>query len=176
MTCQKLEDDIEKLKSKGITFRLLLHHFAITVSSLLHHCFCQKVMFHHQINNHTSKALLKNIIWSMTSQKLENDIKELKSKASLFDHCCITVSSLFDHWFCQKVKFYYQISNHTRKALIKDKIWSMTSQKLENDIKELKSKASLFHHCCINVSSLFDHCFCQKVLCNLTHPQGIAKW
>jgi hypothetical protein len=33
----------------------------------------------------------------MPSQKLENDIKELKSKASLFDHCSIIVLSLSHH-------------------------------------------------------------------------------
>jgi hypothetical protein len=49
--------------------------------------------------------------------------------------------------------------NHTSNALQKDKISSMTSQNLANDIKEPKSKASLLHHCHITVSSLFDHYF-----------------
>jgi hypothetical protein len=30
-------------------------------------------MFHHQINNHTSKELWKDKIWSMTIQKLERE-------------------------------------------------------------------------------------------------------
>jgi hypothetical protein len=63
------------------------------------------------------------------------------------------------------------VTKHTPKALQKDKIWSMTSQKLENDIEEPKSKAqkrarikgmtvvSLSHHCWgITVASLFHHC------------------
>jgi hypothetical protein len=95
----------------------------------------------------------------MTSQILKNDTTEPKSKASLLHHCSITFSSLLDHCFFQMVLCHQQMHNHTSNALQKDKISSMTSQNLANDIKEPKSKASLLHHCHITVSSLFDHYF-----------------
>jgi hypothetical protein len=158
MTSHNRENDINLLKSKASLF----DHCCITVSSLLDHCYFQMVLFHQQIFNHTSNALLKDKLWSITSQKLENDIKELKSKESPFDHCCITVLSLLDHFL---------ITVFSNGLLLqKDITWSMTSQKLENkrikhdqwhiknNSKKLKSKASLFNHCCITVSSLSHHC------------------
>jgi hypothetical protein len=51
----------------------------------------------------------------------------------------------------------------------------MISQKLENDIKEPKSQASLFHHCSITVASLFRHCFFSNGLVSPNTPQGIEK-
>jgi hypothetical protein len=84
----------------------------------------------------------------MTLQILENETKEPKSKASLLHHCSITVSSLC---FFQMVLCHQQMHHHTSNALNKDTISSMTSQNLANDIKEPKSKASLFHHCLITV-------------------------
>jgi hypothetical protein len=87
----------------------------------------------------------------MTSQILENETKEPKSMASLFDHCSITVSSLLDLCFFQMVLCHQQMHHHTSNALKKDKISLLSSQNLANDIEELKSKASLFHHCLITV-------------------------
>jgi hypothetical protein len=84
----------------------------------------------------------------MTSQNLDYYIQVLKSKASLFHHCSVTV---FVKRSC--------VTKHTPKALQIDKICSMTSEKLENDNEEPKSKAqkraqindmtvvSLSHHC-----------------------------
>jgi hypothetical protein len=94
----------------------------------------------------------------MTIQKLDNDIKVLKSKASLFDHCCITVPSLSHHCLITVFVKRSYVTKHTPKALQMDKIWSLTSQNLENDVIKLKSKASLFHHCHITVPSLSHHC------------------
>jgi hypothetical protein len=150
----------------------LFDHCLITVPSLSHHWSC--------VTKHTSKALQKDKIWSMTCLNLAYHIKlhkwkasllqgivegwnlindfseawnchkEPKSKASLFDHCLITVPSLSHHWSC--------VTKHTPQALQKDKIWSMTCLNLANHINLLKWKASLLHHRSITVSSLFDHC------------------
>jgi hypothetical protein len=93
-------------------------------------------------------------------------------------HCCITVSSLFDHCICKFVLCHQQMHNYTShalqnnkidqwnlktlkmtsNALQKDTISSMTSQKLENNVIKLKSTASLFHHCHITAPSLSHHC------------------
>jgi hypothetical protein len=59
---------------------------------------------YNMIDNMTSNALQNDVIWSMTSQNLEHDIKDPKSTTSLFHHCLITVwSLLLSQWLVSPV-------------------------------------------------------------------------
>jgi hypothetical protein len=127
------------------------HHCSITVSSLFNLNFCQMVLCHQQMHNHTPKELQKDRIRSMTSQKLENDKKEPKSKASLFHHCLITVRSLFRHCFFFKWSCVTKHSARHCKRIKYDQ-WHLKTTQMTLKFSNQR------HHCSITVALLFDHC------------------
>jgi hypothetical protein len=134
---------LKSLKMKSLAS--LLHHCSITVSSLFDHCFCQMVLCHQQMNNHTSNALQKEKLWSISSQNLLIILK----KSNQRNHCSITFTSLFDHCL---ITVWSLFLSKGLVSLIKP---PRHCKRIKYDIKLLKSKASLLHHCLITVWSLF---------------------
>jgi hypothetical protein len=83
--------------------------------------------------------------------------------ASLSHHWSSTVSSHSHHCLITVFVKRSCVTKQTPKALQKVKIWSMTSQNIDNNNKKLnskesKSEASRLHHCSITVSSLSHQC------------------
>jgi hypothetical protein len=168
MTSEKLENNVKKLKSKASlepnSKASLFDHCCITVTSMSHHCL---ITVFAKLSFVTSRCIItlhmhcRTIKWINEFSKpckwlqihcirLEYDRWHLKAWTwhkgaqmegitvpSLSHHCLITVWSLI---LAVGLVCIHQINYHTSNTLQKEKIQWMTSQKLANDMKELKSK------------------------------------